>query len=244
MRKEIEFESIEPINIKEERSELRGKEFLNIFDNVYYIVKYQLDKCIKHGIKGFIFYGDVGVGKTYCGKALAKELRVPLYFIDGKDIARSAYGESENRINHLFHAATLEKSIILIDDVESIFPKREWIKGQEWNVALSNVFFHEVDNLDTSKNCVILSTNKFDLVDKAVKDRLYPIKFPYPDLATLEETAKKRCSELLISSDEIIKNLKELFAGDSNGTKMDPIDEVARMIVSEDIDPSSITIPK
>ena len=207
--KEDEFLILNPSDIHIDIIQLKGKKYNEIYDWIKKIISHQFDRGIEHGIIGFILHGDVGTGKTTIVKALAKDLNLPLFFVDGVDIARSLYGQSERQIGTLFEVASNRRSIILIDDAESVFPTRDWIKGQSWHVAQNNVFFHRLDNVDTSKTCVILTTNRYDLMDKAVKDRLYSIEFEPPDLETLIVIAKTKCAELGMSSKEVIEMLKE-----------------------------------
>lgn len=195
------------IDIKDDITEKHGEEYKRIFLKVRLIIGHQQKEGIKKGIPGFIFYGEVGTGKTSMAKALAKDLGVPLYFIDGSHIARALYGESEQIISQIFEEATKQRSIILIDDAESVFPKRDWIKGQSWHVAQNNVFFHCLDNVDTSKTNVILTTNRFDMMDKAIIDRLYPIEFPVPPIEMLIEIVKDSCKRYKVSDAEVVEEI-------------------------------------
>ena len=209
---------------------LRGKWHKETLESVKAIVKYQFEKPVRKGICGFIFHGEVGTGKTMLAKALARALHVPLYFIDGKDIARGLYGQSEQQIGAIFEEAKKRRGIVLIDDAESVFPDREWIKGQSWHVAQDNVFFHELDSLDSSKYVVVLTTNKYNLLDKAIKSRLYPIEFPEPDQEVLIEIAKLRCEELHIESEHERKIIAKI---QGNPNKFTDIREVEKFIIQE-----------
>ena len=203
-RNEESFKIFSPDQIKYDKNDLIGEKYQNIFENVKKIIRFQQKFKINEGVPGFLFYGDVGVGKTLIGKILPKELNSYLIFIDGSDVARSLYGQSEQRISSIFKkAAQYRHSIILIDDCESIFPTRDWIKGESWHLAQNNVFFHRLDELDTSKISVILTTNRYDLIDKAIKDRLYNIEFPKPDEEILNEIAKFKCLKLKLNYDDI-----------------------------------------
>jgi len=190
--------------LKQNRNEIIGNEYQKILEDVRKIIRFQQKYHINDGIPGFLFHGEVGLGKTLVGKVVAKELNSNLIFIDGADIARSLYGQSEQQISVLFQkAAQFRHAIILIDDCESIFPTRDWIKGESWHLAQNNVFFHRLDDLDTSKVSVILTTNRYDLIDKAIKDRLHNIEFPEPSTNTLIEIAKRKSLKLKLDFDNI-----------------------------------------
>jgi len=200
-----EFTRLTPSEIKVNIIDLKGEKYHDIYNKIRKIVSHQFKQNIDNGIKGFILHGDVGTGKTTMAKALAKDLSVPLFYIDGSDIARSRYGHSEQQIASIFDVSAKEKSIILIDDAESVFPTRDWQKGESWHIAQNNVFFHKLDNVNSAKLVVIITTNRFDLLDKAIKDRLHSIEIPQPDIPTLVEIAKMRCLELGIPTEEIVK---------------------------------------
>ena len=186
---------IPPRDIKEQISKCRGEYFLSIYSKVRKVVTHQLGNSELDGIKGFVFYGEAGNGKTLMVRVLAKELSLPLFFVDGSVIARELYGQSERQIVKVFSLAQKKNSLILIDDAESVFPDRDWMKGESWHVAQNNILFHQIDGLNTSKTCLIMTTNKYQLLDSALKDRLYPIPFPQLDLETALEIAKLKCVE-------------------------------------------------
>ncbi|MDI6903768.1 MAG: ATP-binding protein [Methanocellales archaeon] len=202
------FVVLEPYtDITDDIADKHGEEYKQTFLKVRSIIAHQQRELIKKGISGFLFHGEVGTGKTVMAKVLAKDLGIPLYFVDGSHIARALYGESEQMIGQIFEEATKQRSIILIDDAESVFPKRDWIKGQSWHVAQNNVFFHCLDNVDTSKTVVILTTNRYDMMDKAIIDRLYPIEFSALSTDTLIEIAKDMCARYKISDAEVVEEI-------------------------------------
>jgi SpoVK/Ycf46/Vps4 family AAA+-type ATPase len=218
---------IEPSEIEMSIVDCKGKAFHDIFEKVRVIIAHQIGNARLKGIKGFIFHGEVGTGKTLMGKVLAKDLSIPLLFVDGSVIAREYYGQSEQQIVRVFDEAKHKKGIILIDDAESVFPDREWIKGESWHVAQNNILFHQVDNLDTSQSVVVMTTNKYELLDKALKDRLYPIEFPKPDLETIIEIASLKCIEKNLKPDAIIQKIR------SNPDLFQSVRSVEKLVIEE-----------
>jgi len=107
----------------------------------------------------------------------------------------------------VFALAQKKNSLILIDDAESVFPDRDWMKGESWHVAQNNILFHQIDNLDTSKTCLIMTTNKYQLLDSALKDRLYPISFPQLDVETALDIARMKCEEKGVDVTPVVKKI-------------------------------------
>jgi AAA+ superfamily predicted ATPase len=186
----------------------RGDEFRAIFLKVYHILALQFANPDVKGIKGFIFYGESGVGKTYMARVLAHELSVPLLFADSSTIARKHYGDSEHLISKLFEEGMHNKSLLLFDDVEALFLDRTKETAESWNMGQNNVLFHQLDKLDTSKCAVIFTTNMISFLDKALRDRLYPVEFPVPNLDTLIAIARMKCGDLKINSEGVEKTIR------------------------------------
>ncbi|MDA4132835.1 MAG: ATP-binding protein [Thaumarchaeota archaeon] len=201
-------------DIPESLGECKGEDFQRVFAEVRSVISHQLGNNSLKGIKGFIFYGEPGNGKTLMAKVLAKELQLSLFFVDGSVIARELYGQSERQIVKVFSTAAKKRSLILIDDAESVFPDRDWMKGESWHVAQNNILFHQIDDLDTSQTSLIMTTNKFQLLDSALKDRLYAIEFPPIDQRTAIEVARMKCVEKGIDAtraEESIRAEPEMF---------------------------------
>jgi AAA+ superfamily predicted ATPase len=185
-----------------------GKDFRLIFQKVYSIISHQLASPDLKGIKGFIFYGESGVGKTLMAKMLARQLSVPLLFVDSTTVARKHYGDSEQLIAKLFQEATHNRALLLFDDVEALFLDRTNESSEGWNSGMNNVLFHQLDNMDTSKCAVIMTTNLISFLDKALRDRLYPIEFPIPSIDTLLAVAHRRSKDLKINPENIEKTIR------------------------------------
>ncbi len=183
--------------------QFQGEEFRAIFQKVFRIISHQLATPEIKGIKGFIFYGETGLGKTLMAKMLARQLGVPLLFVDSTTVARKHYGDSEQLVSKLFEEASHNRALLLFDDVEALFLDRTKESSEGWNTGMNNVLFHQLDNMNTSRCCVIMTTNLIGFLDKALRDRLYHIEFPLPSMETLVAIAKLRCSDLKIGQEDI-----------------------------------------
>lgn len=81
--------------------------------------------------KGILLYGPPGCGKTLIARAVAHETNVRFFTISGPEIMQKFYGESEGHLRKLFDEATKQApSIIFIDEIDSIAPKRESLGGE------------------------------------------------------------------------------------------------------------------
>jgi len=193
-----EFNWINPNEVLEDITTCKGEFFNNTFYKLKKIISYQFNTTNIRGIKGFVLYGVAGTGKTTLAKLLGKHLHYPILFVDGADVARGLYGESE-----IFKQAKSKKSIILIDDAESVFPNREWAKGQSWHSAQNNMLLHELDKVDSSRTIVIMTTNKYNLLDGALKDRLYNIEFPNLAKKDIIDISEEKCREKGMNFEEL-----------------------------------------
>ncbi|HEV3433747.1 MAG TPA: AAA family ATPase, partial [Nitrososphaera sp.] len=80
--------------------------------------------------KGVLLHGPPGTGKTLLAKAVANETNANFYSISGPEIMSKFYGESEERLREIFKEAEENApSIIFIDEIDSIAPKREEVSG-------------------------------------------------------------------------------------------------------------------
>ncbi|MEM7822824.1 MAG: CDC48 family AAA ATPase [Candidatus Aenigmatarchaeota archaeon] len=120
--------------------------------------------------KGVLLYGPPGTGKTLLAKAVANESGASFTAISGPEIMSKWYGESEKRLRDIF--ADAEKnapSIIFIDEIDAIAPKREEVTGEVERRVVAQLLAL-MDGMKTrGKVIVIAATNRPDALDPALR---------------------------------------------------------------------------
>ena len=120
--------------------------------------------------KGVLLYGPPGTGKTRLARAVANESHASFFHIAGPEIMGSAYGESEKHLRDIFEQAAQEApSIIFIDEIDSIAPKRGQASG-ETEKRLVAQLLTLMDGLEPRQNTVIIAaTNRPEALDEALR---------------------------------------------------------------------------
>ncbi|HON35618.1 MAG TPA: CDC48 family AAA ATPase [Methanothrix sp.] len=120
--------------------------------------------------KGVLLYGPPGTGKTLLAKALASETHAHFETLSGPEIMSKYYGESEEKLRQLFKTAEEQApSIILIDEIDSIAPKREEVTGEVERRVVAQLLAL-MDGMETrGKVVVIAATNRPDSIDPALR---------------------------------------------------------------------------
>jgi len=134
--------------------------------------------------KGVLLYGPPGTGKTLLAKAVANESQAHFISISGPEIMSKFYGESEARLREIFKEAREKApSIIFVDEIDSIAPKREEVTGEVERRVVSQML-SLMDGLEArGKVIVIAATNRPNAIDPALRrpgrfDREIEIKVP------------------------------------------------------------------
>src|ERR1044071_7730168 len=120
--------------------------------------------------KGVLLYGPPGTGKTLLAKAVANETNANFYSIGGPEIMSKFYGESEERLRETFRQAQENSpSIIFIDEIDSIAPKREEVSGDVEKRVVSQLL-SLMDGLESRGKVVVIgATNRPDALDPALR---------------------------------------------------------------------------
>ena len=136
---------------------------------------------------GILLYGPPGCGKTLLAKVLASESEANMFLINGPEIMNKYYGETEAKLRDIFkEAKDGSPSIIFIDEIDAIAPKREEAYGDVEKRVVAQLLAL-MDGLNDRGNVIVLgATNRPDSVDPALRrpgrfDREFEISVPNED---------------------------------------------------------------
>ena len=120
--------------------------------------------------KGVLLHGPPGTGKTLLAKAVANESEANFILLNGPEIMSKFYGESEKKIRDIFEEAEkTAPTIIFIDEIDAIAPKREEVMGEVERRVVSQLLT-AMDGLKSrGKVIVIAATNRVNAIDSALR---------------------------------------------------------------------------
>src|SRR6266487_3447911 len=119
--------------------------------------------------KGVLLHGPPGTGKTLLAKAVANETNANFYTIGGPEIMSKYYGESEEKLRNIFEQAEKNApSIIFIDEIDSIAPKRE--ESGELERRIVSQLLSAMDGMSSRGKVVVIgATNRINAIDPALR---------------------------------------------------------------------------
>ncbi|MEM3570951.1 MAG: CDC48 family AAA ATPase, partial [Candidatus Bathyarchaeia archaeon] len=167
--------------------------------------------------KGVLLHGPPGTGKTLLAKAVANETNAHFISISGPEIMSKFYGESEERLREIFKEAQENApSIIFIDEVDAIAPKREEVTGEVERRVVSQLLAL-MDGLQSRGKVVVIgATNRPNAIDPALRrpgrfDR--EIEIGVPDRQGRLEILQIHTRNMPLAKDVDLKQLAEMTHG-------------------------------
>jgi transitional endoplasmic reticulum ATPase len=120
--------------------------------------------------KGVLLYGPPGTGKTLLARAVASESNAYFISLNGPEIMDKYYGESERKLRDIFKEGEENApSIIFIDEIDSIAPKREEVRGEVERRVVAQLLA-SMDGLVGRGNVIVIgATNREDSIDPALR---------------------------------------------------------------------------
>ena len=120
--------------------------------------------------KGVLLHGPPGTGKTLLAKAVANESDANFILLNGPEIMSKFYGESEKKIRNIFEEAEkAAPTIIFIDEIDAIAPKREDVQGEVERRVVSQILTMMDGLKGRGKVIVIGATNRVNALDPALR---------------------------------------------------------------------------
>ncbi len=167
--------------------------------------------------KGVLLYGPPGCGKTLLAKAVANETNANFYAINGPEIMSKYYGESERQLREIFEDAEKNApSIIFIDEIDAIAPKRDEVSGEVERRVVAQLLTL-MDGLKGRGEVVVIgATNRPDAIDPALRrpgrfDR--EIEIRVPNFEARKEILQIHTRGMPLAKDVDLEKIAELTHG-------------------------------
>ncbi|RLI31179.1 AAA family ATPase, partial [Candidatus Bathyarchaeota archaeon] len=167
--------------------------------------------------KGVLLHGPPGCGKTLLARAVANESDAHFIAINGPEIMSKFYGQSEARLREIFAEAEKEApSIIFIDEIDAIAPKREEVTGEVERRVVAQLLAL-MDGLEGRGNVIVIgATNRINALDPALRrpgrfDR--EIEIGVPDKQGRYEILQIHTRGMPLAKDVDLKKLAEITHG-------------------------------
>lgn len=128
-----------------------------------------------------VFAGSPGTGKTMAAQVMAAELGMELYRVELPSVVDKYIGETEKKLNRIFHEAQNSMAILFFDEADVLFSKRTEVKESNDKYSNMEIAFL-LQKMEEYEGISILATNYLQNFDSAFRRRISDmIDFPLPD---------------------------------------------------------------
>lgn len=162
---------------------------------------------------GVLLHGPPGCGKTLIAKALAGESKASFFAISGPEIMNRYYGESEARLREIFKEAEENApSIVFIDELDAIAPKREEVFGDVEKRIVAQLLAL-MDGLEEREKVIVMgATNRLESIDPALRrpgrfDR--EVEVGVPNAVSRQEILQIHTRDMPLAKDVDLKRIAE-----------------------------------
>ncbi len=167
--------------------------------------------------KGVLLYGPPGTGKTLIARAIASETKLHFIRVNGPEIIHKFYGESEARLREIFEEASRRApSIIFIDEIDAIAPKRAEVLGDVEKRVVAQLLALMDGMVSRGHVIVIGATNIPEMIDPALRrpgrfDR--EIVLPVPNVEGRREILRIHSRHMPLAPDVDLNRLAQITHG-------------------------------
>jgi transitional endoplasmic reticulum ATPase len=167
--------------------------------------------------KGILLYGPPGTGKTLLAKAVASEVAANFVVINGPEVVSKWYGESEQNLRKMFKQAQENApSIIFIDEIDAIAPKRSEVQGEVEKRIVAQLLTL-MDGLESRGNVIVIgATNRDEGLDPALRrpgrfDR--EIAIGVPDSSGRKEILQIHTRNMPLANEAMLEDIAGMTHG-------------------------------